>query len=290
MREQVPIARCLREMPAAELEKFQMRAVSYVNQLYGDETAKRRARVKGRFINSTMMATVLGELVSDTLDDGKVVSGVGRQYNFVAQNNFVAQSFALGDARSIVALRSTRTKGGKTASNIRWTAGHATIPRHLRDIVVTEYGIADLLGKSDRYVVAAMLAVTDSRYQPELLRQAREAGKIGKDFELAALHRENTPERIERTLKPAREQRLLPAFPFGTDFSRTEQRLSEALRRLSISSSMQLLRSMLAGMRAGAPTAEVTDCLARMGLERPPALAERGYRALLCGALGGAPV
>jgi acyl-CoA hydrolase len=256
MREQVPIARCLREMPAAELEKFQMRAVSYVNQLYGDETAKRRARVKGRFINSTMMATVLGELVSDTL----------------------------------VALRSTRTKGGKTASNIRWTAGHATIPRHLRDIVVTEYGIADLLGKSDRYVVAAMLAVTDSRYQPELLRQAREAGKIGKDFELAALHRENTPERIERTLKPAREQRLLPAFPFGTDFSRTEQRLSEALRRLSISSSMQLLRSMLAGMRAGAPTAEVTDCLARMGRERPPALAERGYRALLCGALGGAPV
>jgi acyl-CoA hydrolase len=276
--------RSLREMPAAELEKFQMRSVSYVNELYGDEVAKRRARIKGRFINSTMMATVLGELISDTLDDGKVVSGVGGQYNFVAQ------SFALGDARSIVALRSTRTKDGKTHSNIRWDAGHATIPRHLRDIVVTEYGIADLLGKSDRDVVAAMLAVTDSRYQPELLRQAKEAGKIGKDFELTAVHRENTPERIERALKPAREQGLLPAFPFGTDFSKTEQRLAEALRRLSISSSVQLLRLMLTGMRAAAPTAEVADCLARMGLDRPSTLAERCYRTLLRGTLGGALV
>jgi acyl-CoA hydrolase len=274
--------RSLREMPAAELEKFQMRAVSYVNELYGDETAKRRARVKGRFINSTMMATALGELISDTLDDGKVVSGVGGQYNFVAQ------SFALDDARSIVALRSTRTEDGKTYSNVRWDAGHATIPRHLRDVVVTEYGIADLLGKSDRDVVAAMLAVTDSRYQPELLRQAKEAGKIGKDFELAAVHRENTPECIERALKPALEQGLLPAFPFGTDFSKTEQRLAEALRRLSISSSMQLLGLMLAGMRSGASTAEVTDCLTRMGLDRPSTLAGRGYRSLLCGALGGA--
>ena len=155
---------------------------------------------------------------------------------------------------------------------------------------MTEYGIADLLGKSDRDVVAAMLAVTDSRYQPELLRQAKEAGKIGKDFELTAVHRENTPERIERALKPAREQGLLPAFPFGTDFSKTEQRLAEALRRLSISSSVQLLRLMLTGMRPGAPTAEVAGCLGRMGLDRPSTLAERCYRTLLRGTLGGALV
>ena len=272
--------RALREMPPADLAKFQMRAVSYVNELYGDETAKRAARVKGRFINSTMMATALGELISDTLDDGQVVSGVGGQYNFVAQ------SFALGDARSIVTLRSTRTKDGKTQSNVRWNPGHTTIPRHLRDVVVTEYGIADLLGKTDRDVVAAMLAVSDSRYQPELLRQAKNAGKLEKNFELAPAHRENTPERIERALKPAREQGLLPAFPFGTDFSETEQRLAETLRRLSIASSMQLTRLLLAGIGRGAPSADVKDCLVRMGLDAPSTLVQRGYRALLRGALG----
>jgi acyl-CoA hydrolase len=272
--------RALREMPGADLAKFQMRAVSYVNELYGDEAGKRRARVKGRFINSTMMATALGELISDTLDNGQVVSGVGGQYNFVAQ------SFALGDARSIVALRSTRHKDGKTQSNIRWTPGHATIPRHLRDVVVTEYGVADLLGKTDRDVVAAMLAVADSRYQPELLRQAKDAGKLERNFELAAQHRENTPERIERVLKPAREQGLLPLFPFGTDFSETEQRLVEMLRRLSLASSMQLAKLLLAGIGRGAPRTEVKDCLVRMGLDKASTLVQRGYRALLRGALG----
>ena len=33
---------------------------------------------------------------------------------------------------------------GRTTSNIVWSYGHTTIPRHLRDIVVTEYGVADL--------------------------------------------------------------------------------------------------------------------------------------------------
>src|SRR5260370_10069895 len=73
--------RALREMPEAELEKFRMTAVSYVNEIYGDEAAKRRARVKARCINNAMMATLLGAVVSDGLENGKVVSGVGGQYN-----------------------------------------------------------------------------------------------------------------------------------------------------------------------------------------------------------------
>ncbi len=164
-------------MPEAERAKFHMTAVSFVNELYGDEAAKRAARVKGRFINNAMMATLLGDVISDGLDNGKVVSGVGGQYNFVAQ------SFALDDARSIIMLRSTRNSNGRVTSNILWNYGHTTIPRHLRDIVVTEYGIADLRGKSDRDVIAAMVCVADSRFQDELLSQAKNAGKIEKDYE-----------------------------------------------------------------------------------------------------------
>jgi acyl-CoA hydrolase len=88
----------------------------------------------------------------------------------------VAQAFALKGARSILALESTRRTGSKAQSNIRWAYGHETIPRHLRDVFVTEYGIADVRGKSDADVIAAMLGVSDSRFQDELARAAKDAG------------------------------------------------------------------------------------------------------------------
>ena len=271
--------RALREMPQAELAKLRMTSVSYVNQLYGDEAAKRRARVKARFINNAMMATLLGAVVSDALEDGQVVSGVGGQFNFVAQ------SFALEDARSIIMLRATREAGRRTTSNIRWNYGHTTIPRHLRDIVVTEYGVADLRGKSDRDVIAAMLAVADSRFQDELLRRAKEAGKIERGFELPAACRDNTPEHIERMLAPAREQGLLPQFPFGTDFSETEQRLIPALQRLRSASPFELAGLLARGLFSGDASPQIQECLGRMGLERQSSLTEKVYAALLRGAL-----
>ena len=137
-----------------------------------------------------MMATLMGAVVSDGLENGQVVSGVGGQYNFVAQ------AFALQGARSILTVEATRQAGAKAQSNIRWSYGHETIPRHLRDVVVTEYGVADLRGKSDADVIAAMLQVADSRFQAELARQAKDAGKLPKNFEIPAAHRENFPERI----------------------------------------------------------------------------------------------
>ena len=38
-----------------------------------------------------------------------------------------------------------------------------------------------------------MLAVADSRFQDELMRQAKDAGKLPKNFEIPAAHRENHP-------------------------------------------------------------------------------------------------
>ncbi len=275
--------RALREMPPAELEKFRMTAVSYVNEIYGDEAAKRRARVKARFVNGAMMATLLGAIISDGLENGQVVSGVGGQYNFIAQG------FALQDARSVIMLRSTRNANGRVTSNIRWQYGHETIPRHLRDIVVTEYGIADLRGKTDRDVIAALLAVADSRFQDELLRQAKDAGKIEKRFALAPAWRDNTPQRIERALGAARDAGLLARFPFETDFTPVEQRLLPALETLKSASAspLRLGRILARGLGGSAHPAEIADCLARMGLDRPSGLTERVYAALVRGALRG---
>jgi acyl-CoA hydrolase len=268
--------RALRDMPEQQLAKFHMTAISYVNELYGAEDKKRAARVKARFINDAMMTTLLGDVISDGLGNGQMVSGVGGQYNFVSQ------AFALEDARSIIVLRSTRIAHGKEQSNILWNYPHTTIPRHLRDIVVTEYGLADLRGKSDRDVIAAMLAVTDSHYQDELLRLAKDAGKIEKTFELPASARENTAETVEKALGPAHGAGLLPSFPFGTDFTDAEQQLLPALQLLKSASKRQLLTFMLRGV-SGAGIDR--DCLERMGLERPSSPMEWVYSRLISGAL-----
>jgi hypothetical protein len=272
--------RALREMPAEQLARIQMMPVSFTNQLYGDEESKRRARVDARFVNNAMMATLMGAVVSDGLEDGQVVSGVGGQYNFVAQ------AFALQGARSILTLEATRQARAKFESNIRWAYGHETIPRHLRDIIVTEYGVADLRGKSDADVIAAMLQVADSQFQSELARQAKDAGKLPKDFEIPTAHRENFPERIAAALRPAREAGLLPTFPFGTDFTDVEQQLIPALQLLQeAQQSPRRLPGLLWQGFTRQPNAGEEECLARLGLERPATLSERAYRALVSAAL-----
>jgi acyl-CoA hydrolase len=272
--------RALRDMTPSQIARIQMMPVSFTNELYGEEAAKRRARVDARFVNNAMMATLMGAAVSDGLEDGQVVSGVGGQYNFVAQ------AFALAGARSILALEATRPAGARTQSNIRWSYGHETIPRHLRDVFVTEYGVADVRGKSDAEVIAAMLGVTDSRFQAELVRQAKDAGKLPKSFEIPAAQRANFPERIAAALKPAREAGLLPSFPFGSDFTDVEQRLIPALQLLQQAQRAPLrLPGLLWQGFFGQPDAADDECLARLGLDAPTTLPERAYRALVSAAL-----
>ena len=272
--------RALRDMTPEQIARIEMMPVSFTNELYGDELAKRRARVDARFVNNAMIATLMGAVISDGLEDGQVVSGVGGQYNFVAQ------AFALEGARSILTLEATRPAGSGTQSNIRWNYGHETIPRHLRDVIVTEYGVADLRGKSDADVIAAMLAVTDSRFQDGLMRQAKDAGKLPKNFEIPRGYRDNRPERIADALKPAREAGLLPIFPFGSDFTEVEQRLIPALQILQ---DAQRTPRRLAGLLwqglVSSPDAGDRECLARLGLDKPTTWPERVYRALVGAAL-----
>ena len=276
--------RALRDMTPERIARIQMMPVSFTNELYGDEDSKRRARIDARFVNNAMMATLLGAVVSDGLENGQVVSGVGGQYNFVAQ------AFALSGARSILTVEAARQAGTKPQSNIRWSYGHETIPRHLRDIIVTEYGVADLRGKSDAEVIAAMLQVADSRFQDELTRQAKDSGKLPANFEIPKAFRDNYPERIAEALRPARQAGLLPSFPFGSDFTEVEQRLIAALQFLQdVQRSPQRLPALIwRGWRTRLQTAD-TECLTRLGLDKPSTWQERLYRALVIAALAQTP-
>jgi len=262
----------LRDMPDKERCQFDMRSVGFINQLEGPDIELRRAqRTDARFINTAMLVTALGAAISDQLDDGRVVSGVGGQYNFVAM------AHSLESARSVIAVRSTRTKAGKTTSNIVWSYGHVTIPRHLRDIVITEYGIADLRGRTDAEVIAAMVAIADSRFQGELIGKAQASGKLPRDFQLAEVHRNNTPESLERALASHRKAGLYSEYPFGTDFTTDEVVLARALKGLRAQSATRSgkLAMMLAALVSGSPPASVRPYLERMRLTDPKGFSQR---------------
>ncbi len=270
----------LREMPAADRAKFQMQAISRINELYGDEAAKRVARTDARFINTAMMVTLLGAVVSDGLEDGRVVSGVGGQYNFVAQ------AFALEGARSVITLDAVRGAGRKARSNVLWAYGHETIPRHLRDIVVTEYGVADLRGRTDRDVIVALLKVADSRFQARLLEQAKASGKLEGGYRLPDEFAHNTPDRLADALAPAKAAGLTPLLPFGSDFDALEESLLPALARLKAAQTepAELARLMLRGLRY---ERDDDPALKRLALDRPRSPAEWLARLAVRGALRG---
>ena len=270
----------LEQMDPAIRRRIAMMPVSFVNELYGDEPQKRRARVKARFVNSAIMATLNGAVVSDGLDNGQVISGVG------GQHNFVAQAHALADARSIITLRATRTHKGKVHSNICWSYANITIPRHMRDIVVTEYGAADLRGKSDAEVIAALLNIADSRFQVALLQQAKRAKKIPADYEIPPLYRHNTPAHLLTLLGPIRARGYLNHFPIGSDFTPTEQRLAAALKILNEQQgSMKALWRLFKKSWGQTPDEAARACLKRMDLDAPGSLKLKLYRRLLIGAL-----
>ena len=267
----------LRELPHSQLREFNMTAISYINELYGQEELKRLQRRDARFVNSAFTATLLGAAVADQLEDGRVLSGVGGQYNFVAQGH------ALHDARSVIMLRSWRESGGEVSSNIVWEYGHCTIPRHLRDIVVTEYGIADLRGKTDSKVIEALLNITDSRFQTELTTQAQLMGKLPKDFCLDPRFADNSPERLQGIA--ARHPHLFPEYPLGSDFSAQEQDLLRALNWLKSKFKLtQIYQLGKATLDAPSPQA-FPEHLARMQLAQPDGLRDELYQRLLLAGL-----
>jgi acyl-CoA hydrolase len=272
--------RALHELPEAERRLIEMTSVSRVNDLYGEESLGRRQRRDARFINICMKATLFGAAVSDGIEDGRVVSGVGGQYNFVAM------AHELEGARSILLLRASRESGGRAESNIVFNYGHETIPRHLRDVVVTQYGIADLRGRTDAEVAAALIAIADRRFQSGLAARAKAAGKLPRDWRVPEQALGNTEERLTASLAPLADSGLLPMFPLGTDFDADEQRLVPALLWLARNASGWRNRLALAGALIGArPRPEDASALARMGLAKPRGIREHVLRRVVALAL-----
>ena len=216
----------LNDMSEEERQLFGMSGVEKVNQLYGGEELRTLQRKDAQFVNTGMVASVLGAIASDQLEDGRVVSGIGGHYNFVAMGH------ALPDARVIMMVKSTKGSGKSLKSNIVFSYGHCSIPKHLRDIIVTEYGIADVRSIPEKEVIARMINIADSRFQQQLLGQAKKAGKIPMDYQIPEEYRFNTPHKIAALLKPYQEHGIFHPFPFGTDLTADDITLGGALKAL----------------------------------------------------------
>jgi hypothetical protein len=269
----------LRELDPASRAAINMTHISFINHLYGDETLKRLQRQDARFVNTAFTVTLLGAAVADQVEDGRVLSGVGGQYNFVSQ------AHELEGARSILMVRAWRERAGEAMSNVVFRYGHNTIPRHLRDMVVTEYGVADLRGKTDEEVVMAMLNVADSRFQIDLMEEAQAAGKLRKDYQIPEPYRRNNPEHLHE-IAERHADKAFPMFPLGSDFNPVEQRLLKALTWLKekVSQKEYLKLGRKALFEEGSESDFIAE-LERMSLSDPHGIRAHLYQRLLLTAL-----
>ena len=119
-------------------------------------------------INSALEIDLSGQINAESLN-GVQISGVGGQFDFVE-----GAYFSRG-GKSITALSSSASKG-KVSRIVPSFSGGAmvTIPRYLTDIVVTEYGVAHLRGKSNRQRAEALIAIAHPDFRDGLWEAFRE--------------------------------------------------------------------------------------------------------------------
>ena len=120
-----------------------------------------------------------------------------------------------------------------------------------------------------------MLNITDSRFQDQLLSQAKKAKKISSDYCIPPRFKNNTPEKIENALSDYKSKGLFPKFPFGTDLTDEEVVLIGALKGLKedIGAKKMSFSKMKQSFRTVPATAK--PYLERMQLDRPGGLKEK---------------
>jgi acyl-CoA hydrolase len=130
--------------------------------------ARNRAMVT---LNAAMAVDIHGQVIADTIG-GAQYSGIGGHEDFVS-----GPALDLDD-RSLLCLPSTVTVAGEVRSRIvPWFAAGAVIttPRHQVDVIVTEFGAAELQGKTVHQRGEALAAIAHPDFRDELLEAAARA-------------------------------------------------------------------------------------------------------------------
>ncbi|HEY3336800.1 MAG TPA: acetyl-CoA hydrolase/transferase C-terminal domain-containing protein [Candidatus Limnocylindrales bacterium] len=142
----------------------EMRPVDFTN-----DTHVIRSFANFTAINSAIEVDLSGQVVADSIGH-RMYSGVGGQMDFI-------RGAALAEGgRPIIALPSTAGSDGSTSRitpALKEGAGVVTTRAHVRT-VVTEYGVAELWGKSLRERAAALIAVAHPDHRDRLTYEARQ--------------------------------------------------------------------------------------------------------------------
>ncbi len=135
----------------------EMRSVDFTNDTAVIRTFRRMVA-----INSAIEVDLTGQVVADSIGH-RMYSGVGGQMDFM-------RGAALApEGRAIIALPSTAADGtmSRIVPTLQPGAGVVTTRAHVRT-VVTEYGVAELFGKSLHERAQALIAIAHPDFRDEL--------------------------------------------------------------------------------------------------------------------------
>ena len=122
-------------------------------------------------INSAIEVDLTGQVVADSIGH-RLYSGVGGQMDFMRGAGLAVAG------RAIIALPSTAAGGtvSRISAAVREGAGIVTTRAHVRT-VVTEYGVAELFGKSTRERAEALISIAHPDFRDALAAEAAQADR-----------------------------------------------------------------------------------------------------------------
>jgi acyl-CoA hydrolase len=128
-------------------------------------------------INGALGVDLLGQVAADSIG-GHQYSGIG------GHEDFVMAASASFDGHSLVCLPATAQAGGKRVSRLvahsaPWTA--ITTPRHHVDVVITEFGAAELAGRTVAERARALAGIAHPDFRAELELAAGQLATLGID-------------------------------------------------------------------------------------------------------------
>jgi acyl-CoA hydrolase len=124
-------------------------------------------------INGALSVDLYGQVVADSID-GRQISGVG------GHEDFVAGAELRIDDHSLICLRSTAVADGVTRSRIVPLLPEGSVvstPRHHTGVIVTEFGAADLSGRTVRERARALAEIAHPDFRAELGETADRLGR-----------------------------------------------------------------------------------------------------------------
>jgi acyl-CoA hydrolase len=145
----------------------EMRSVDFTNDTHVIRSFGRMVA-----INSAIEVDLTGQVVADSIGP-RLYSGVGGQMDFIRGAALAAEG------RAIIALPSTANGGqaSRIAATLQPGAGVVTTRAHVRT-VVTEYGVAELFGRSLRERAAALIGIAHPDFRDRLRSDARRSLEV----------------------------------------------------------------------------------------------------------------